>query len=72
MGCVLTSAPRSFALSVTGAANQPYVLWRASSLTPPVVWMSVATNTSDDRGGIGFTDATAPNLSQGFYRVSSP
>ena len=61
-----------FTLSGTGAVNQIYVLLSASNLTPPVAWMRLATNTSDNQGAFTFLDSLATNYNQRFYRVATP
>ena len=62
----------AFSLAGAGATNQPYVLWTASSLNPPVNWMPMATNSAAANGIFSFTDSQVTNFAQRFYRVSTP
>jgi hypothetical protein len=55
-----------------GAASQPYVLLSASSLTPPVIWTPVVTNSANSASVISFTDSQVANFTQRFYRVATP
>ena len=61
-----------FVLSCAGVASQPYVLQSAPSLTPPVVWTPLVTNTTDTNGLFTFTDSAPLLLPERYYRLSTP
>jgi autotransporter-associated beta strand protein len=58
----------SVTLSFLGAPNYIYQVQATTNLTPPVVWTPVSTNTADGGGLWQFTDTTATNYTQRFYR----
>ena len=61
-----------FALTGTGTAGQAYVLLGATNLTPPVVWLPLATNAADTNGSFNFNDPQATNWPQRYYRLTTP
>ena len=70
---VSMSADRSaFTLAGTGAANQTYLLQKASSLAPPVTWTTVSTNITGTNGFYNFTDGSITNSARQFYRLATP
>jgi hypothetical protein len=58
-----------FQVSYQGIPYASYVLLSTPSLTPPVTWTPVVTNTADTSGAITFT--FTPSQGTGFYRTSS-
>jgi len=66
----LAAGVGGFHLTIAGATNTSWVLLSATSLTPPVVWQPVCTNSADGNGNWQFTD-TNLNYRQRFYRVVS-
>jgi hypothetical protein len=57
-------------ISGTGQTGHVYVIEAADSLTAPVSWTPLATNTFDASGTFQFTDTNAvPSLVR-FYRLS--
>jgi len=66
-----TTNGNQLSLSLSGTANQPYILEAAPNLTPPVPWQPIFTNTADANGNWQFVD-TNLNSSQKFYRALSP
>ena len=70
---VMAMTPKgTFSLSGTGAVGRTYSLLTATTLTQPIVWTPIATNTADVNGGFTFSDPNAANFSRRFYRVQSP
>jgi len=59
-------------LSCTGLANQPYLLEFASSMTPPVVWSDLSTNTSGSNGLFDIFDPLDAVLPERYYRLMVP
>jgi hypothetical protein len=68
----MSSSRVAFNLTGVGVANQAYALFTVSNLTPPVIWISVATNIGDTNGIFNFTDWQVTNFAQRFYRVGTP
>jgi hypothetical protein len=60
--------PGGFNLGGTGLPGQSYVLLSASNLLAPE-WIPLATNTADTNGAFSFSDASATNYPQKYYRV---
>jgi hypothetical protein len=64
----ITSIASTGAVSFSGAADCNYILQEAYSLTPPVLWIPVSTNSASGTGSVTFT---TPLTSQaGFLRTS--
>lgn len=65
----------SFSFTNTPGAAGSFTVWSATNLTPPVVWNSLGHPSESAAGGFSlyqFTDASATNRPQQFYRVTSP
>ena len=58
-------------LNLTGLPGQTYVLETTTNLTPPAMWLPVATNTVNTNGVWQFNDTGFTNFTQRFYRLSS-
>jgi hypothetical protein len=58
--------PTGLGLQFTGTPNYPYILQTTTNLTPPIIWHSILTNTTDTSGNCYFS--TLPNGGQNFYR----
>ena len=63
---------QSMLLSGLGAPGQNCVLLAATNLVPPVVWLPLTTNAADASGVISFTDPSATNEVQRYYRMLTP
>ena len=61
----------SVTLSFSGIPGNVYWVEATTDLTPPVVWMTIGTNTAGTNGLWQFTDPQATNHLQGFYRTQS-
>ncbi len=59
-------------LQLTGAASANYILQAATNLTPPIVWIPVATNTADINGNASFTDTNTAANPNRYYRITTP
>ena len=53
----------------TGLLGLPYALEAATNLTPTIFWLPLKTNNADSFGNLLFTDTTATNFPQRFYRL---
>ena len=60
-----------FSLTGSGGGRQVYILVASTNLTAPV-WVPIATNMADSAGGFQFTNVTATNSAQQFYRIRTP
>jgi autotransporter-associated beta strand protein len=60
-----------FSVSGLGSPGLNYVLEATPNLAVPAAWQPVQTNTADANGAFIFTDSSATNAPQGFYRVKS-
>ena len=61
-----------FSLTVAGQPGHTYVLQLATNLAPPIVWVSVFTNTPAVFGPVSLSDPGATGAPRGFYRVLEP
>ena len=68
---VLATDSGVFHLQLSTLAGQPFVLYSATNLTPPVLWQPLVTNSADTNGFWTFTD-TNRNSAEKYYRVSTP
>ena len=66
---VVANSDGSVTLNLNGAPNQAYILQATTDLTSPANWLPVATNTLDTNGVWQFTDTSATNFPQQFYRL---
>jgi hypothetical protein len=55
----------------TGVPGNPYRLWSATNLMPPINWQLVTATNADTNGALNFADP-ATNSPAKFYRLSSP
>ena len=62
----------SVTLNFAGVPGYTYWLEAATNLTPPVDWMTIATNTADTNGFWQVTDTSVTNNSSRFYRSVQP
>lgn len=62
----------TYVLNCSGIAHQSYILQSTPSLSPPVVWSAVNTNTADGLGLFNFTDPISSSQLECYYRLSSP
>lgn len=65
----VTKPDGSFQLDLIGAPGYTYVLETTTNLFSSGDWLSVATNTLGTNGVWHFTDLSAPNFPQQFYRL---
>jgi hypothetical protein len=63
----LNAGANNFVLSFAGAPDCDYVLEQAGSLTPPITWTPVLTNSADGGGSVVFSNQ--PAGSAGFWRT---
>jgi len=59
----------SFTLNLAGAPGNTYILETTTNLVPVIIWLPIATNTLDATGIWQFTDPSAVNFQQQFYRL---
>ena len=59
----------SFNLNLAGSPGYTYILEATTNLFPPGAWLPIATNTLDTTGTLPFTDPSATNYQQQFYRL---
>jgi hypothetical protein len=59
-------------LDLSGEPGQTYVLETTTNLTPPVIWLPMATNTLGTNGLWQFTDPQSPNFTQRFFQLEFP
>ena len=64
-----TGANGSLNLSFAGLPNTTYLLETATTLSPPVDWVPIATNTTDVKGLWEFNDSQTTNYPVRFYRT---
>ena len=57
---------------MTGSPNHGYIIQAATSLLPPISWVSLATNSTDPSGVLEYTDTSAPGVPARFYRFTAP
>ncbi len=62
----------TFQISGTGLPGVTYQLLAATNLTPPIVWIPLATQTADSSGAFQFIDLNATNFYQQFYQITGP
>jgi hypothetical protein len=65
-------APGSVRLNAAGVAGDTYWLQAATSLNPPAVWVTVATNVADATGVVQFSDTNLSGTAGRFYRLVAP
>jgi hypothetical protein len=58
-----------FSFTFSGFTNATYRVWTSTNLS---TWSALGAATSSPSGFFGFTDTTATNGPQRFYRVTSP
>jgi hypothetical protein len=56
-------------LQLTGTPNYPYILQSATSLTPPINWQPVITNSTDMNGNWSITVSNLSSTPAGFFRA---
>jgi len=56
-------------LGFQGIPGRPGILQAAADLAPPVAWLDVGQAVADEDGALSFTDPTAGQTPQRFYRV---
>jgi len=66
---VAANVDGSFNLNLFGTPGYTYILEATTNLFPPGNWLSVATNTLGTNGVWQFTDTSATNFPQQFYRL---
>ena len=59
----------TFNLNLTGTPGYTYILEATTNLFPPGSWLPLATNTLGTNGTWPFTDTSATNFPQQFYRL---
>lgn len=59
-------------LQFNGSAGSNYVLVCTTNLTPPTLWLPVATNAADANGNWTYTVTNSPFSSALFFRVAAP
>jgi hypothetical protein len=59
----------SFNLNLAGSPGYTYILEATTNLFPPGSWQPIATNTLGTDGALPFTDPSATNYPQQFYRL---
>lgn len=69
IGSVSANSNGSFNLNLLGTPGYTYVLQVSTNLFAPAGWQPVATNTLDASGVWHFTDLSATNFTQQFYRL---
>ena len=69
---ILSLGDGSAQLNLLGSPNQWYYVQAASNLTPPVAWVTIATNQADASGFLQYTDSGATNFTTRFYRFAVP
>jgi hypothetical protein len=62
----------SVALSFSAPASNNFIISYTTNLTPPVVWIPLATNSPGVSGNVTVIDTNTVTASCKFYRVSSP
>lgn len=68
----LLSSPGSVQLNAGGVAGGTYWLQAATDLTPPAIWVTVATNVADATGAVRFSDTNLSGSAGRFYRLVAP
>jgi len=56
-------------LELTGTPNYPYILESAASLTPPINWQPVVTNSADANGNWMFVVTNRTAVPTSYYRT---
>lgn len=62
----------SITFTFTGTPDYTYIIQSTTNLLPPIMWMSVSTNTADTNGMFTFTDTNVLNQTNLFYRTITP
>jgi autotransporter-associated beta strand protein len=68
-GAISQSSDGNFQFSATGAASVNYELDAATNLAPPVTWTYVTNAVAGTNGLFQFSDLSATNFPQRFYRI---
>lgn len=68
----IRAASAGIQFSAHGVPGDPYWIQTATNLTPPVVWINVATNLADAGGLILFSDTNSSSGLRRFYRLLAP
>lgn len=66
-----TGENQTISLELNGIANQKYVLQSTASLTQPIVWQNIITNSADGSGFWHYVEGLLPEP-QKYYRVVVP
>jgi len=61
----------SITVTLSGPPGQTYILETTTNLAPPVTWLPVNTNVPSNDQSWQFTDVTATNFNQRFYRLET-
>ena len=69
---ILSLTDGSAQLNLLGSPNQWYYVQAASNLTPPVLWVTIATNRADPAGLLQYNDSALTNCPARFYRFAVP
>jgi hypothetical protein len=69
---ILSLGDGSAQLELLGSPNQCYYVQAASNLSPPVAWVTIATNRADASGFLQYLDSGATNFATRFYRFAVP
>jgi hypothetical protein len=62
----------SIEIDLAGSPNQAYYVQAASNLSPPIIWVNIATNHADTGGALHYFDSGATNFPTRFYRFVTP
>jgi len=69
LAAVTVNPDGSFNLNLTGSPGYSYILQATTNLFPPGNWQPISTNTLGSNGTLPFTDTSATNFPQQFYRL---
>ncbi len=58
-------------MTFSGQSGYTYYIQATTNLAPPAIWITVSTNVADTNGNFTFTDASATNYTDRFYRTST-
>jgi hypothetical protein len=71
LGAIAQTSDGNFQFGGSGAAGVTYELDAATNLSSPIFWFFITNTVADQNGQFQFTDLSATNCSQRFYRITS-
>ncbi len=58
-------------MTFSGQSGYTYFIQATTNLAPPAIWTAISTNAADTNGNFTFTDPSATNYTERYYRTST-